>query len=47
MIQQLEQQLAAAAAEKRSAAQENEQLGVNSQQLTETRDQALAEARTP
>jgi chromosome segregation protein len=43
-VNQNENQLAAAAAEQRQRAQENEQLAVNLQQFTETRDQALAEA---
>jgi chromosome segregation protein len=43
-VNQNENQLASAAAEQRQRAQENEQLAVNLQQFTETRDQALAEA---
>ena len=43
-VNQNEGLLAAAAAEQRQRAQENEQLAVNLQQFTETREQALAEA---
>jgi chromosome segregation protein len=43
-VNQIDNQLASAAAEQRQRAQENEQLAVNLQQFIETRDQALAEA---
>ena len=42
-VSQIEQQLAASSAEQRQRAQENEQLSVNRQQLSEVREQALAE----
>jgi chromosome segregation protein len=43
-VQQLEQQLSAATAEREQRSRENEQLGVTREQLSQTREQALEEA---